>query len=153
MRFGNLMEINTRWQNKDGNNNLKQLIMYTPTHLKIAYDIVGMNPQDTYGKPMWSDTDIQWAESVINFFKRLFKKARSMTGAWCLRIKMAWVEIKRKIYYKYISPNIRKVKIDCFYKILFKNGVYITLDSIDPLNLLWDSSVRSLRQLNKIINS
>lgn len=127
--------------------------MNTPRELKIAYEIVGTTPQDRYGTPMWSDTDIQWAESVISFFKRLFRKAKSMTGAWCLRIKMAWVEIKKRIYYKYIAPQIRKVKIDSFYKILFKNGVYITLDNVDPLNNLWDSSVKSLRQLNKIINS
>lgn len=127
--------------------------MKTPRDLKIAYEIVGSNLKDKYGNNLWSQSDIDWAESVISFFKRLFKKAKSMTGAWCLRIKMAWVEVKKRIYYKYISPQIKKVKIDSFFKILFKNGVYITLDNIDPLNLLWDSSVRSLSQLNKIINS
>lgn len=127
--------------------------MNTPNDLRIAYDIVGTNPQDIYGTPMWSDTDIQWAESVINFFKRLFRKAKSMTGAWALRIKLAWVEIKRKLFYRYISPQIKKVKIDCFYKILFRNGVYVSLDKIDPLNLLWQSKVSELRKLNKLINA
>lgn len=99
--------------------------MNTPHNLKIAYEIVGTEQTDKYGTPLFSKSDIEWAKGVIKFFQNLFNKARAMTGAWCLRIKLAWVELKRKLWDKYFTPQIKCTKTDKYYKVLFKSGVYI----------------------------
>lgn len=127
--------------------------MKTPRELRIAYDIVGINPQDTYGTPMWSESDVLWAKDVIAWFKSFFNKARRLTGAWCMRIKLLWQELKENLFRVKIKPRILHTKIDSFYKILFRNGVYITLDRRNPLDTLLSSRYGALTQLIKIINN
>ena len=128
--------------------------MKTPKDLKIAYEIVGSSSTtDQYGTPLWSESDIFLAKETIAWFKSFFNKARRMTGAWCDRIKLLWQEIKENLYKAKIKPHILRVKIDVFYKILFRNGVYITLDKTNPLNTLLSSRYGALNQLIKIINN
>ena len=129
------------------------MAMKTPNDLKIAYEIVGSSATDQYGTPMWSESDISWAKEVIQWFKSFFNKARRMTGAWCARIKLLWQEMKEALYKIKIKPHILHVKIDSFYKILFRNGVYITLDRKKPLDTLLSSQYGALKQLIKIINN
>jgi len=119
--------------------------------LKIAYEIVGSTIVDKYGTPLYSASDVKWAKDVIIWFKSLYKKAKKMIGSWCCRISLLYKEMKEKLYNKKIKPKILRVKVDKFYKILFKNGVYITLDRINPLERLLTSKYSELLKLINII--
>lgn len=123
------------------------------TELKIAYEIVGSTSVDKYGTPMWSDKDLQWAKEVIRWFKNLYRKARRMTGSWCCRIKLLYKELRDELFNKYIKPRILHKKIDKFYKILFTNGIYITLDRMNPLETLKTSKINELNKLIYLINN
>ena len=128
--------------------------MKTPRELRMAHEIVcSSSVTDKYGNPLWSQSDIDWAKDIISWFKSFFNKARRMTGAWYVRIKLLWQELKESLYKAKIKPHILRVKIDVFYKILFRNGVYITLDKTNPLNTLLSSRYGALNQLIKIINN
>ena len=52
---------------------------------------------DQFGNYFVNSENIMWANNVITFFTKLYNKARSLTGAWCARIKYSWLWIQGKL--------------------------------------------------------
>jgi len=52
---------------------------------------------DKFGKPMINAECLQWAQEVLDFFRKLWAMARSYVGSWAARIKLAWIAIRREI--------------------------------------------------------
>lgn len=106
---------------------------------------------DQFGDKMWSPADIQWANEVVHWFKRLYYRAKKMIGSWAARVKLVWMQIKHRIYMERISPCIYKVAISNTYDIVFKNGIVLSFGLDNPIDNIKVSSLRSLFNLIKII--
>lgn len=70
---------------------MKKNVFFSFADLNLAKIVKSLqNKKDIFGMDMVTRQAVEWADSVIAFFTRLYQYAKKCTGHWCIRIKIAW---------------------------------------------------------------